>query len=63
MNAPEHFEAPRQTDHLLEQRGNPSGSTTPAELCSNEQAPPRGPVRPGAPVRGTSETFIGGAGI
>jgi hypothetical protein len=63
MNAPERSDGLRQADHIQGHRGTPGAHTTPHELCPNEQAPPRGPVGPDIPIRGTSETFAGGAGI
>jgi hypothetical protein len=63
MNAPERTEVLRETEHVPEHRGNPSGHALAHETCPNEQAPPRVPLGPHAPVRGTSETFVGGAGI
>jgi hypothetical protein len=63
MNASERCEVLRVTDHVQEHRGNPSAHTTLHELCSSEQAPPRGPVGPYAPDEGAVETFVGGAGI
>jgi hypothetical protein len=63
MNAPERLEVLPERNHVPEHRGNPSAHTTLHELCSNEQAPPRGPVGPYAPDEGAVETFVGGAGI
>ena len=63
MNAPEHFDVLQETDHLQGPHRGPGVHALPHELCSNEQAPPRGPVRPDARFGGTSETFVAGAGI
>jgi hypothetical protein len=63
MNAPERSDVLRLTDHVHEHRGNPGAHTTPHELCSDGQAPPRGPVGPSAPDKRAVETFVGGAGI
>jgi hypothetical protein len=63
MNAPEHFEALRQTDHLQGHPGNPSAYSPPHEHCPTEQAPPGGPDGPYVPGGRAFETFVGGAGI
>jgi hypothetical protein len=63
MNAPERSEILPERNHVQEHRGSPSAQPTLHELCSDEPAPPRGPVGPDAPDEGAVETFVGGAGI
>jgi hypothetical protein len=63
MNGSAYSEVLRETDQVKEHRGNPGVDTAPQEVCFNEEAPPRNPVRPCAPDEGAFETFIGGEGI
>ena len=63
MNAPEHSEVPRETDHAREPRANATVHTVPQEHHSGQQTPPRDPAGPHVPDEGAFETFVGGAGI
>ena len=61
MNAPEHSDLLRQTDHVPEHFGNPSAQ--PHDHCPNEPAPFRRPAGSDTPDEGAFMTFVGGAGI
>jgi hypothetical protein len=63
MNAAEHSEVLQETDHVQEDRANPSVHSELREHCSGRQTPPWNPVGPCVPDEDTSETFVGGAGI
>jgi hypothetical protein len=60
MNASARPEVLRETDHVQENRSNPSVDVVPHERCSNEPVPPRGPVGPDAPGGGAFEALGGG---
>jgi len=63
MNAAEHSEGLRETDHDQEHRAAPSAHTGPPDHLSDRPTPPRNPVGPHVPDEGALETFVGGAGI
>ena len=60
MNASARFEVLREPDQFGEHHGDQRVDTVLQELCSDEQLPPRNPVR--LSIRDV-ETFAGGAGI
>jgi hypothetical protein len=62
MNGSACSEVLRGTDQVKDHRGNPGVDPVP-EVCLDQEAPPRNPVRPCAPDEGAFETFIGGEGI
>jgi hypothetical protein len=63
MDASRRYEVPRDTAHVPDRSGNPRVDVGLQEPCSNDQTAPRNLGGYNAPDEGSSETFVGGAGI